>query len=117
MTQIFTAMNESQTSDFCKALGTHLSAVAIVEHTYLPKSQRAIEYAEELILLLWYALEVHPSMCGVLVDSLNVKEYFLPILAFLSHNMQNPQQKGLVYISSRLINIFTVYPGFNENLN
>ncbi|KAI4236659.1 MAG: hypothetical protein L6R40_006101 [Gallowayella cf. fulva] len=85
--------------------------------SYLPGSQRSLQWAPEVLMLFWEALQCNKRFRSSVIDSEKGNEFAVLVLFYALEYKIDPAKQGVVRMCVFILQTLSTEPDFGRNLN
>jgi hypothetical protein len=96
---------------------TLLTNPLIASSTSIPGAVTSISFFQEVIILLWKLLELHPAFTPFILRTFDVAQLVVPLIFFINEGRNDSAKAGLVHICTFVILLLSGERNFSIALN
>ncbi|KAL8775747.1 MAG: hypothetical protein Q9194_003681 [Teloschistes cf. exilis] len=85
--------------------------------SYLPGSQKSLEWAPEMFMLFWEALQCNKRFRSYILDSRQGPEFAILVITFALEHKGDAAKQGVVRMCIFILQTLSTEPEFGKNLN
>lgn len=85
--------------------------------TYLPGSQKTLEWAPEMLMLFWEALQCNKRFRSFIIDTERAHDFTVLVLFYALDSLSDPSKQGLIRMCIFILQTMSVEPQFGKSLN
>ncbi|KAL8801939.1 MAG: hypothetical protein Q9182_004120 [Xanthomendoza sp. 2 TL-2023] len=85
--------------------------------TYLPGSQKSVQWAPEMLMLFWEVLQCNKKFRSSIIDSERGNEFAVLALYYALEYKTDPAKQGVVRMCVFILQTLSTEPDFGRNLN
>ncbi|KAL8731823.1 MAG: hypothetical protein Q9181_004155 [Wetmoreana brouardii] len=85
--------------------------------TYLPGSQRSLQWAPEMLMLFWEALQCNKRFRSFILDSERGLEFAVLVMVYALENKADTAKQGVVRMCVFILQTLSTEPQFGKHLN
>jgi hypothetical protein len=85
--------------------------------TFLPGSQKSVQWAPEMIMLFWEVLQCNKRFRSFIIESNRAHDFVILMLFYAIEYKSDPTRQGIVRMCVFVLQTMSVEPAFGKNLN
>ncbi len=85
--------------------------------SYLPGSQKTVNWAPEMIMLFWETLQCNKRFRSFIIESNRAHDFIIFMLFYAIEHKADPTRQGIVRMCVFVLQTMSVDPAFGKNMN